>query len=372
MLLGAVFLSLAYIGIRELYYLGYFSYVIMAYTAINVESINIMVTQSLELAFELTVAMFTLLVYPLGIAIFHLVTRKFTKSDLNFLASQSKISASFCVSLGLIGTFQGLTAMVISIASSMSGDGDVTEKMGAMVESIASALNAMSYAFLTSIMGVAISVIILLGYNFWSQGYNRKDKRDNTIRTLEAENRVVFDKCGNNELRLIEDKLSAYLNERLKFESDMLNHSKSVADTITIISELIKNSIEKQDKRSEMNDKRIELMLRGVEGALSQITSQGRKLDLFHMEQLEKNRILKDQMHHDMIKISENCDISYVSIMENMSLMQNEISGKFSEVTNITRLIESNMEKTTEEVLSISAYLKNVARVLKAMFGFRR
>ncbi|HDC1342934.1 TPA: hypothetical protein O7V46_005101, partial [Escherichia coli] len=81
--------------------------------------------------------------------------------------SQTKIAASVAVSVGLIGTFQGLTAMVSAIASSMGGEGDMSEKMGSMLSAISSALSAMSYAFLTSILGVAVSVLLLLSLNFW-------------------------------------------------------------------------------------------------------------------------------------------------------------------------------------------------------------
>lgn len=39
--------------------------------------------------------------------------------------------------------------------------------MGSMLSAISSALSAMSYAFLTSILGVAVSVLLLLSLNFW-------------------------------------------------------------------------------------------------------------------------------------------------------------------------------------------------------------
>ncbi|HGB6042461.1 TPA: hypothetical protein ACIVWC_004930, partial [Salmonella enterica subsp. diarizonae serovar 61:l,v:z35] len=57
--------------------------------------------------------------------------------------------------------------MVSSIAKSMGGSSDMAEKMNSMLNAIASALSAMSYAFLTSILGVAVSVLLLLSLNFW-------------------------------------------------------------------------------------------------------------------------------------------------------------------------------------------------------------
>ncbi|EIM0102811.1 hypothetical protein LMM39_004681, partial [Salmonella enterica] len=96
-----------------------------------------------------------------------------------YLTSQAKLAASLSVSLGLIGTFQGLTDMVSTISRSMqSGGDDLVGKMSSMISSISSALASMSYAFITSIFGVASSVIILLSLNYMSTYYNKKDVRD--------------------------------------------------------------------------------------------------------------------------------------------------------------------------------------------------
>ncbi|RPH29644.1 hypothetical protein EHN07_05435 [Buttiauxella warmboldiae] len=130
-----------------------------------------MVEQAVYLAPELTYAMLVLCIYPLMIYLNHLFYKKKTVDNFKLLSTQSKLAASVCVSLGLVGTFQGLTAMVTAIASSMGGDGDVAEKMAGMLSSISSALSAMSYAFLTSIVGVIVSVLILVSLNFWSFYY---------------------------------------------------------------------------------------------------------------------------------------------------------------------------------------------------------
>ncbi|EHV3177930.1 hypothetical protein K0J52_004446, partial [Salmonella enterica] len=108
-----------------------------------------------------------------------IIRKKKSYESKLYLTSQAKLAASLSVSLGLIGTFQGLTDMVSTISRSMqSGGDDLVGKMSSMISSISSALASMSYAFITSIFGVASSVIILLSLNYMSTYYNKKDVRD--------------------------------------------------------------------------------------------------------------------------------------------------------------------------------------------------
>lgn len=76
--------------------------------------------------------------------------------------------------------------MVSAIAGSLGGEGDLAAKMGAMISSISSALTAMSFAFLTSILGVAVSVLLLVSLNFGSFTTRRrimlKKRQESTFR----------------------------------------------------------------------------------------------------------------------------------------------------------------------------------------------
>jgi EAL domain-containing protein (putative c-di-GMP-specific phosphodiesterase class I) len=56
--------------------------------------------------------------------------------------------------------------MVASIASGMSGDGDFSDKIAKLLEAIGSSLDAMAMAFLTSILGVGASTMLLVSCNY--------------------------------------------------------------------------------------------------------------------------------------------------------------------------------------------------------------
>lgn len=154
-----------------MYYIGLFFYLITFLACFLLQGIKEMVQQCILLAPEISYAMIGIYLYPLAIFLCHKIFKKKSHQNYIFLANQTKLSASVTVSLGLIGTFIGLTGMITAISASLSGEGDVAEKMNAMISSISMALDSMSFAFLTSILGVSISVLLLVSLNFFQFFY---------------------------------------------------------------------------------------------------------------------------------------------------------------------------------------------------------
>lgn len=168
----------AFIGItNNMYYLGLFFYAATFLACFLLQSVREMVQQCLLLAPEISYTMIGIYIYPLVIFLFHRLFNKNKKSNYTLLSNQTKLSASVTVSLGLIGTFIGLTGMITAISESLGGEGDVSEKMNAMISSISMALNSMSFAFLTSILGVSISVLLLVSLNFFHFFYQKENKK---------------------------------------------------------------------------------------------------------------------------------------------------------------------------------------------------
>lgn len=104
-----------------MYLIGFLFYIIIAISYFHIDEIYEIVNQSYLLAQSITIGMGVLYIYPLAIFVFICALSKKTDKHKHIIDSQTKIAASVSVSLGLIGTFQGLTAMVSSIASSMGG-----------------------------------------------------------------------------------------------------------------------------------------------------------------------------------------------------------------------------------------------------------
>ncbi|EDQ7017979.1 hypothetical protein CB128_004980, partial [Salmonella enterica subsp. diarizonae] len=153
-------------------------------------AIKNMVNQAAFLAPQITYACGVLFILPLLLFLTHWVFRLKARKYYALLATQTKLAASVAVSLGLIGTFMGLTDMVSAISGSLGGEGDLAAKMGAMISSISSALTAMSFAFLTSILGVTVSVLLLVSLNFWEFYYETENNAGKNPEKVPSENEL--------------------------------------------------------------------------------------------------------------------------------------------------------------------------------------
>ncbi|EFE0636500.1 hypothetical protein AB9F06_01860 [Escherichia coli] len=156
---------------------GTLIYILVIASYFIFDTVQSMINEAITLAPVITYAMLFLYSVPVVIHLVHIFLRKAKIEDWIVLDKQTKLAASVSVSLGLIGTFQGLTSMVSSISGALGGEGDMAAQIAKMMSSVSSALAAMSYAFLTSILGVAISILLLLSLNFW-QAYYTKTKKE--------------------------------------------------------------------------------------------------------------------------------------------------------------------------------------------------
>ncbi|HAB5480720.1 TPA_asm: hypothetical protein GB236_23270, partial [Salmonella enterica subsp. diarizonae] len=168
--------------------LGLVFYILTAVCYLLFPAIKNMVNQAAFLAPQITYACGVLFILPLLLFLTHWVFRLKARKYYALLATQTKLAASVAVSLGLIGTFMGLTDMVSAISGSLGGEGDLAAKMGAMISSISSALTAMSFAFLTSILGVTVSVLLLVSLNFWEFYYETENNTGKNPEKVPSEN----------------------------------------------------------------------------------------------------------------------------------------------------------------------------------------
>lgn len=176
-----------------MYILGYVVYLLVAFSCFKIKFINDYINEGISLAPEIVFGMLFFLSLPLFVFTYHVFKKKKDERSKNALEKFSKLASSVSVSLGLIGTFIGLTQMVTAIASSMMGTGDLTERMSMMLGSISGALSSMSYAFLTSIIGVTVSVIINISFLFFTYFYSKSNNE-----CIDELNRVNA-KCGDFE-----------------------------------------------------------------------------------------------------------------------------------------------------------------------------
>ena len=180
---------------------------------------NALVTQCFELSPEITVLIALTYFYPLSNFFYSVVKKQGDAVHLAHFRSQVTLASSLAVSFGLIGTFIGLSEMIAGIAAGMGADGDFSEKMEALLGSIGSALDSMSFAFLTSILGVSCSVSVLLASNYLNAFYEKE--------RVDGENGL--EGGSKNSIDGFSDDQQQTINENFQ------KVQKSIDDTINLI-----------------------------------------------------------------------------------------------------------------------------------------
>lgn len=227
-----------------MYYFGILFYALTISGYFLFAAVKNVVNQAVLLAPQITYACAFLYFFPLFIFLSHFVFKLKSRRYYALLATQTKLAASVAVSLGLIGTFIGLTDMVSAIAGSLGGDGgDITSKLGAMVTSISSALSAMAFAFLTSIIGVSVSVLLLVSLNFWEFYYeadNSSNKNDKKATASDAELQSLLYRMETLETinTNIASKL-VYVPENSKLAELLVDNSHIMAERLREINDSV-------------------------------------------------------------------------------------------------------------------------------------
>lgn len=123
--------------------------------------------ESWSLAPEITALVAIAYIYVVALTILVTVFPDLIKDRPSLYDTHLKMACSVMVSLGLVGTFLGLVEMIAGIARALGGeDSDFAARMVLLLEAIASSLGAMSFAFMTSILGVGISAYSMIAGTF--------------------------------------------------------------------------------------------------------------------------------------------------------------------------------------------------------------
>lgn len=331
-----------------MYFLGLIFYVLTATCYLLFPAIKNMVNQAAFLAPQITYACGLLFILPLLLFLTHIVFRLKARRYYVLLATQTKLAASVAVSLGLIGTFMGLTDMVSAIAGSLGGEGDLAAKMGAMISSISSALTAMSFAFLTSILGVAVSVLLLVSLNFWEFYYETENNAEKTPGKAPSE-----------------DELHALLNRIMLLEeinTNLANKLVCIPDNTNLAEQLAVNSNTIAENLSQINTtiKSIEVITKAFaetsDNALVSINTSLMDVNQNNMVANEKIIASNERLMDLNIGIS-----TLLTLMKKISEFNEEMESKKAEQLKV---IIDRQENYFHEQYKLKKKMKQVVEVL--------
>ncbi|EKY1893979.1 hypothetical protein OM373_003857 [Salmonella enterica subsp. arizonae serovar 35:z4,z32:-] len=331
-----------------MYFLGLIFYILTAVCYLLFPAIKNMVNQAAFLAPQITYACGVLFILPLLLFLTHWVFRLKARKYYVLLATQTKLAASVAVSLGLIGTFMGLTDMVSAISGSLGGEGDLAAKMGAMISSISSALTAMSFAFLTSILGVTVSVLLLVSLNFWEFYYETENNAEKMSGNIPSENEL---NALLNRITLLEEintnianKL-IYIPENTELAELLVVNNNAMAENLIQINTTIKN-IEKITKAfTEISD-----------SALVSINTS--LMDVNQSNMVASEKIVAGNEHLMDLNVGVN---ALLALMKKKSEFNEEMENKKTEQLKV---IIDRQERYFHEQYKFKKKMKQIVEVL--------
>ncbi|EAO7717149.1 hypothetical protein D6E36_23370, partial [Salmonella enterica] len=327
---------------------GLVFYILTAVCYLLFPAIKNMVNQAAFLAPQITYACGVLFILPLLLFLTHWVFRLKARKYYALLATQTKLAASVAVSLGLIGTFMGLTDMVSAISGSLGGEGDLAAKMGAMISSISSALTAMSFAFLTSILGVTVSVLLLVSLNFWEFYYETENNTGKNPEKVPSENELH---ALLNRITLLEEintnianKL-VYIPENTDLSELLVVNSNTMAENLLQINTTVKN-IEKVTKAfAEVSD-----------NALVSINAS--LMDVNQSNMVASEKIIAGNEHLMDLNVGVN---ALLALMKKNSEFNEEMENKKTEQLKV---IIDRQESYFHEQYKFKKKMKQIVEVL--------
>ncbi|MCY9874828.1 MotA/TolQ/ExbB proton channel family protein [Vibrio barjaei] len=178
------------------------------------------------------------------------LTKRNTLRHKNMFSFVSVSCASVSVSLGLIGTFLGLTTMIQSISSSMGTEGT---SIDTMINSMSHSLDAMAYAFVTSILGVGSSIYLTAALPF-ARIYFEKGERESESEKLKK------------DLELL-NKDNEYLTQSV---SELVNKQVTTTNIVTQLCHHVKLASE-QHELTVQSHKEVTTLLSGMSDGLARI-----------------------------------------------------------------------------------------------------
>lgn len=210
-------------------YIGYILFSLIFIGVFFLPSAKDFYIASYELAPEITLLVSFCYLYIVLLTIILSLFPKLLTDRLSLYDNHIKMTCSVMVSLGLVGTFLGLVEMISGIGAALSGgETDFAKKMESLLGAISTSLGAMSFAFMTSILGVGISAYSLVAATFVSSSFSEDKKKQ-----LKKESAGIKNDPYTNLVSPILDRIQT-LEEKETVEGNHIKFEETTFDNLIL------------------------------------------------------------------------------------------------------------------------------------------
>lgn len=279
------------------------------------------------LAPEITVLTFLGFLYPISLYLYALFKKKPVFSRV-FFNSQVALGSSLCVSLGLLATFIGQAQMVTYLAAGMNAKGDFSTRISALLDSIGQSLDAMALTFVTSVLGVGASTVLLVACNYIStyfpdEASEKKSTDDDSSTAVGNSKQPPFD------AELLAEKLANAITRSINFNQ------------IGVLAGAIKESNKIQ---KEMSESLLRIENIGAHTGVGGGASAG------NSGQLTEYFSFQDSINSKTVEMLAKMDSNYRDSIQNFGDGLKSISSFSNRLMDELGVISNSMNRITEAV----------------------
>lgn len=305
-----------------MYYIGYLIYAVVIGAIVFLPAANDLVVTAYALATEITVGCLAVAALP-ALQFGYYNARGF-KGQFYYerLISVANTSGNTVVSLGLIGTFVGLTNMIAKIASAIGGEGgSMDEQIALIMSAIGESLDAMSFAFLTSVMGVAASVTIFCATVYFKMYFDKNDEKNVAGGETSGEigARIELLEAEQNKLRGFISKLTGASIDRQEMSSIIVSNTLQVKSLAKMLGDLEK-SVTSHVETNEGHDK-----------TMVELTSAIKAMESCQHQQLK----FMSALYKDVAALRGNSEVAIAGAEKQRGRVDNLLSGLKRSLENI-------------------------------------
>jgi hypothetical protein len=233
-------------------YIGYILFALIFIALAVTQGAKDFFNESYKLAPEITILVSVAYLYIVALTIVLSLFPRIVEDRIALYDNHVKMACSVMVSLGLVGTFLGLVDMISGIAVALSGqEEDFSKKMASLLTAISTSLGAMSFAFMTSILGVGISAYSLVASTFISTDFSEALKKETPSTLLMPAPKEEINPLKNDSIiEPLFERIAEPILERL----DKIEKKQLTIDFSTIAhSPLMERITELEDKLATIN-----------------------------------------------------------------------------------------------------------------------
>ncbi|OLQ86834.1 hypothetical protein BIY21_17720 [Vibrio ponticus] len=319
-----------------MYIFGLLVYITIPALAYYFEGPRSFIVQCFELSPEITALIAISYIYPITVFCVAFFFRHHRFANIEYFRTQVTLASSLAVSFGLIGTFVGLANMISGIASGLAAEGDFAERMALLLESIGLALDSMSLAFLTSILGVGTSVSILFAANYLNSFFDVHATDDAQLvranEIIESDHEII-----NQNF----ERVHGSLQDTLQL---VQTKEKVWTDLHTLLESNSGSTVVKQFTQSLEQSNRIAV-------------NQAEQIDLMREEQLRTNQ----KMELILSSYSENMNTLVTEAAQTLSSMSSRMESMAIANQNMEQILSVHAERMSRDAIQVTDAVDGMA-----------